>query len=165
MNASADKHAWIGLGANLGNAVQVLQAAIDALAQHPHCRLLAQSSFYSTAPVGCEPGQPDYTNAAIELQTSLAPDALLALLLEVEQQFGRTRAYRNAPRTLDLDLLLIDQLTLNQPLLQLPHPRMHERAFVLAPLAQIAPHLSIPGRGKVADLLLSIDNQPIQILP
>jgi 2-amino-4-hydroxy-6-hydroxymethyldihydropteridine diphosphokinase len=133
--------AFIALGANIpspaGPPRQTLDAARIHLAQLG--RLITVSSYYETAPVGYL-DQPAFLNAAAALETTLAPHALMAALLAIEEAFGRQRIIPNGPRTLDLDLLLYDDLILNTPTLQVPHPRMLERAFVLVPLAEIAPH-------------------------
>ncbi len=152
--------AYIALGANLDDPLGQLRAALDAVAALPDSRMLRTSSFYRTAPVGA-PGQPDYLNAVAALETGLAPDDLLAALLEIEHDFGRRREYRNAPRTLDLDLLLYDDAVIDRPHLQIPHPRLHLRAFVLVPLAEIAPELRLPGRGSVAAWLPAVTTQRI----
>jgi 2-amino-4-hydroxy-6-hydroxymethyldihydropteridine diphosphokinase len=131
--------AWIGLGANLGDARAALRAAVRALAALPGTRVLRVSSLYRSAPV--DAGGPDYLNAVAELDTPLAPLALLHTLQSIEQAAGRERPYRNAPRTLDLDLLLHGDERLDSPELTVPHPRMGERAFVLLPLAELAPGL------------------------
>ncbi len=128
---------FIGLGANLGDAQATVQQAIGQIAALPQTRLVRQSSLYRTAPV--DAGGADYINAVIEISTGLAPLALLRALQDLEQQAGRQRPYRNAPRTLDLDILLYASQTIATPLLTVPHPRMGERAFVLQPLAEIAP--------------------------
>jgi 2-amino-4-hydroxy-6-hydroxymethyldihydropteridine diphosphokinase len=128
--------AYIGLGANLGAALSTMHAAIDALANNPNITLLHVSSFYASAPVDA-PG-PSYTNAVISLKTSLDALALLKLIQHIEEQHGRERLFRNAPRTLDLDLLWFDNQTINLPQLTVPHPRAHQRAFVLMPWADIA---------------------------
>ena len=151
--------AFVGLGANLGDARAALDAAQLALAALPGTRLVAASSIYRSAPV--QSSGPDYLNAVAELRTRLAPQVLLAALLEIERQHGRARPYRNAPRTLDLDLLLYGPLRLDTPSLTLPHPRLHARAFVLVPLAEVAPALRIPGRGRVVALLAGVADQPI----
>jgi 2-amino-4-hydroxy-6-hydroxymethyldihydropteridine diphosphokinase len=135
-------HAFIGLGANLGDAAQALRAAIDRLAALPASRLLNTSSLYGTAPV--DAGGPDYVNAVVELETGLDAAALLAQLQSIEHTAGRERPYRNAPRTLDLDLLLYGDERIDTPALTVPHPRMTERAFVLVPLAEIAPRRVAP---------------------
>lgn len=152
--------AYIALGANLGDPAATVNAAFAALDQLPEGRLLAKSALYRTAPVGIA-DQPEFVNAAAQLDTMLAPEALLDALLGIEQTFGRIRAERNGPRTLDLDLLLYDELTLSTPRLTLPHPRLHLRAFVLQPLAELAPDLEIPGRGRLAAWLPAVANQGI----
>ena len=129
--------AYIGLGANLGDAPAALRAAIQALAALPGTQLLQCSALYRSAPVDAT--GPDFYNAVAALRTSLPPQELLAALQSIEAAAGRERPYRNAPRTLDLDILLFDGLAIDTPTLTVPHPRMHERAFVLLPLAEIAP--------------------------
>ncbi len=158
--------AYVALGANLGNPLTTVRAALAALQAMPDAALLAASSLYRTAPVGLK-HQPDFINAVVKLTTDLSPLELLGRLFEIEARFGRVRSIRNAPRTLDLDLLLCDDLMLDlpgPPRLTLPHPRMTERAFVLAPLAEIAPDLTIPGAGLVAELLPSVADQRIERL-
>jgi 2-amino-4-hydroxy-6-hydroxymethyldihydropteridine diphosphokinase len=152
--------AFVALGANLGNPELTVKAAIMALDSIPLTKRVATSSLYRTAPVGLK-NQPDFVNAVVALETRLAPQALLSELFAIEQEFGRERSVKNAPRTLDLDLLLHDDNTVDTPLLVLPHPRMHQRAFVLAPLAEIAPDIVIPGRGNVATLLAACADQTI----
>jgi len=149
--------AGIGLGANLGDARATLDAAIDALARIPHCALRTSSSVYRTAPV--DSSGPDYLNAVVLIETRLTPHALLAELQRIELAHGRERPYRNAPRTLDLDLLFHGAQRVESPTLILPHPRLHERAFVLRPLAELAPDLAIPGRGTVIELLAAVADQ------
>ncbi|MBQ1764410.1 MAG: 2-amino-4-hydroxy-6-hydroxymethyldihydropteridine diphosphokinase [Aquincola sp.] len=158
----ADERIFVGLGANLGDARATLEAALAALAALPDTRLMARSSYYRTAPV--DAGGPDYLNAVAELRSGLAPEALLDALQAIEQQHGRERPYRNAPRTLDLDLLLVGALRLDAPRLTLPHPRLHQRAFVLAPLAELAPELAIYGLGDVSTLLAACADQRIERL-
>ena len=134
---------YVGLGANLGDARAALKQALAALRQLPLTELLACSSCYQTAALGDAPDarpSPDYLNAVVELRTGLSAPDLLAVLQAIEAAAGRQRPYRNAPRTLDLDLLTYGSATMNEPSLTLPHPRMLQRAFVLAPLAEIAPH-------------------------
>lgn len=152
--------AYIGLGANLGDARAALQSALQALAALPGTRLRRQSSLYRSAPI--ESSGPDYLNAVAVLETELGPHELLQALQAIERDQGRERPYRNAPRTLDLDLLMHDSLTLDTPELTLPHPRAHQRAFVLRPLAELAPQLQIQGRGPVAELLEQVRDQPIE---
>jgi len=155
--------AWVGIGANLGDARANVLDAIDRLARLPGARLVQTSSLYRTAPI--DSSGDDYVNAVASLDTDLDAHALLQALFAIEQAHGRERPYRNAPRTLDLDLLLYgDQVIDDAPGLIVPHPRMHERAFVLAPLAEVAPDLVIPGRGPVAALLTSVGNQGVALL-
>lgn len=156
--------AYVALGANLGDPVLTVRAALDELREMPQARLLASSSLYRTAPVGLK-HQPDFINAVAMLETAWSPSELLARLFEIEARFGRVRSVRNAPRTLDLDLLLYDDRVLDLPELTLPHPRMTERAFVLAPLAEIAPQLTIPGQGPLSELLPQVADQRIERLP
>ena len=152
---------YIALGANLGQAEATLQSAIAALRQLPRSTVKAVSSMYRTAPVGLA-NQPDFINAALVLETELTATEVLAALFAIEQQFGRQRSVPNAARTLDLDLLLHGADQSSDPALTLPHPRMHERAFVLAPLHEIAPDLVIPGHGAVRDLLADCGDQRIE---
>ena len=152
--------AFIGLGSNLGEPEARLRQALAALAALPQTQLVAASSLYRSAPVGFA-DQPDFINAVARLATGLAPQALLAALLGIEQRFGRERSFRNAPRTLDLDLLLYDAQSIAEPGLAVPHPRMHQRAFVLAPLLEIAPDCIIPGVGPAADWLARCGDQDI----
>jgi len=155
--------AYIGLGANLGDARGALRAAFDALAGLPDTELLRRSAIYRSAPI--DSSGPDYLNAVAELRTTLEPLALLRRLQAIELAYGRERPYRNAPRTLDLDLLLHDQALIDGPELTLPHPRAHQRAFVLQPLAELAPDLIIPGRGRACALLAAVADQSIERLP
>ena len=154
--------AYIGLGANLGEPASALREALLAIAALPDSRLAATSSFYRTAPI--DSSGPDYLNAVARLDTCLEPLALLAELQRIEQTHGRERPYRNAPRTLDLDLLLYGDECIATPALTVPHPRLHERAFVVRPLAEIAPQLSIPGCGRVADLVAIVVGQRVDRL-
>ena len=149
--------AYIALGANLEDPAAQVRAGLAALAALPQTRLIARSSLYRSAPVGYA-DQPDFVNAVAAVQTALAPRALLDALLAIERAHGRVRSFANAPRQLDLDVLLYDDLQLHEPGLTVPHPRMHERAFVLLPLAEIAPRCVVPGRGAVADLLRAVDS-------
>ena len=152
--------AYVALGANLGDPTATVLAAFAALANLPESRVARCSSLYRTAPVGIL-SQPDFVNAVALLETTLAPEALLDALLDIEARFGRIRRERNGPRTLDLDLLLYDDIELDLPRLTLPHPRLHLRAFVLLPLAEVAPDLAIPRRGSVAAWLPAVANQGI----
>ena len=135
--------AFIGLGANLGDRERHLEAAMRELAALPHSTLVARSSLYESAPI--DAGGGDYLNAVAQLRTALAPRELLDALQAVERRHGRERPHANAPRTLDLDLLLHGDTRSASDALGLPHPRMHQRAFVLLPLLEIAPELAIPG--------------------
>src|SRR5690625_1017333 len=153
--------AYIGLGANLGDARQTLEAAASALGQQEGIQLLALSAFYRSAPVAAT--GPDYVNAVAQINTNLTAHELLAALQAIEQQFGRQRPYPNAPRTLDLDLLLFGQETINSANLIVPHPRMHLRAFVLQPLADLAPTLQL-AQGSLPDLLAACSDQAIEKL-
>lgn len=153
--------AWIGIGANLGDARANVADAFVRLARLPATTLLRTSSPYRTAPI--DSSGADYVNAVAEIDTPLDAHALLAALLDIEQAHGRERPYRNAPRTLDLDLLLVgDRVIDDAPALIVPHPRLHERAFVLAPLAECDPELVIPGRGRVDGLLPAVADQAIE---
>ena len=146
--------AWIGLGANLGDRRATLESALDALRLLPRTRLVARSRLWSSAPVDAD--GPDYLNAVAAIETRLAPRELLAALQAIENAHGRERPWRNAPRTLDLDVLLIDDLASDDPVLLLPHPRLLERAFVLLPLlelhAALGGALPLPGRADRAGL-------------
>ena len=156
------QRAYIGVGANLGDARATVCAALAALATLADSRLVLASALYRSAPVDAV--GPDFINAVAALDTAMAPLALLAALQAIEQQFGRLRPYRNAPRTLDLDLLLHGDAVLQTPELTLPHPRLHRRAFVLRPLLQIAPTLAAPGLGRLADWLPACADQGIDPL-
>lgn len=152
--------AFVALGSNLGDPESKVRQGIAALAEMPQVQLVAASSLYRSAALG-HAAQPDFVNAVAQLSTSLAPQALLAALLAIEIRFGRERSFANAPRTLDLDLLLYDERSIDEPGLAVPHPRMHERAFVLAPLVEIAPGCVIPGIGPAAAWLARCANQAI----
>ncbi len=152
--------AYIALGANLEDPVVQVRAGLAALATLPDTQLLMQSSLYRTAPVGYA-DQPDFINAVAAVDTALSPRELLDALLAIELNHGRVRQFANAPRTLDLDVLLYDDVEVNESGLTIPHPRMHERAFVLAPLAEIAPLCEIPGHGRVSELLRGLDPQGV----
>ena len=155
--------AYVALGANLADPTTQVRAALTALAELPQSRLQRASSLYRTAPVGIA-HQPDFINAVAALATTLAPHDLLAALFAIESQFGRRRDYHHAPRTLDLDLLLYDDQVIDSPHLTLPHPRLHLRAFVIAPLLEIAPDCRIPGRGLAAAWLPAVSTQAIERL-
>jgi 2-amino-4-hydroxy-6-hydroxymethyldihydropteridine diphosphokinase len=156
--------AFVALGANLVEPHAQVRAALAELAHLPQSTLVAASSLYRTAPVGLA-GQPDFINAVAALDTSLSPDDLLEALFAIERSFGRVRKEKNGPRTLDLDLLLYDNEIIDTPHLHLPHPRLHLRAFVVVPLAEIAPDCRLPGRGTVAAWLPAVANQQIERLP
>jgi len=145
--------AYVGLGSNLGDRSATLTRAVELLGERPGVHIVAVSSFHETVPVGYL-DQPEFLNAAVAVETSLQPEALLAVLLGVEHELGRTReGPRYGPRIVDLDLLLIEGATVDAPGLTVPHPRLHERAFALAPLAELDPSLVVPGHGPVAQLL------------
>jgi 2-amino-4-hydroxy-6-hydroxymethyldihydropteridine diphosphokinase len=140
--------AFVGIGSNLGNSIETVRGAFAELDALPHTRLVKQSSLYRSAPIGFEK-QPDFVNAVAQLETGLPAERLLAELQEIETRHGRERTFANAPRTLDLDLLLFGSGAFSGPGLTVPHPRMHQRAFVLKPLYELAPHAAIPGIGTV----------------
>ncbi len=165
-NSPFCRSAWIGLGANLGDARQTLTEALKRLNAAEGVEVVRQSSFYRTAPV--EATGPDYTNAVAELRTVLAAEELLQLLLSVEKELGRVRPAGavNAPRTIDLDLELYGTEVISRlPFIAVPHPRMHLRRFVLEPLLEIAPDAEIPGRGRAADFLPGVLDQALEKLP
>ena len=142
--------AFVGLGSNLAHPRRQIARAVEAIARIPRTRIVALSPNYATAPIACDGDQPDFVNAVIALQTSLPPRSLLRHLQSIERAQGRDRGamtQRNSPRTLDLDLLLYGRRIIRLPQLTVPHPRMHERAFVLTPLLAIAPAITIPRRG------------------
>jgi 2-amino-4-hydroxy-6-hydroxymethyldihydropteridine diphosphokinase len=147
--------ACIALGSNLGDRRANLDGAIAVLRSHPGIVVRRVSSWIETEPVGGPPGQGRYLNGAAVIETDLSPHELLSVLRSVEQQFGRTRGAANASRTLDIDLLLYDDRIIDEPGLTVPHPRMHERRFVLEPLAQIAPNARHPTRGTTVARLLA----------
>lgn len=156
--------AFVALGSNLGDSRAHLAQAVDALAALPGTRVVARSRIFQTPPWGVLE-QPVFLNAAVRLETSLAPHELLDALLGIERAAGRIRDQRWGPRTLDLDLLHMDGVEVHDDRLTLPHPRMSERAFVLLPLHDVAPELLIPGQGKVADLLSAIDSAGCEVIP
>lgn len=151
---------YIGIGANLGDARGQVQSAIAQLGKLPDTRLSAQSSLFCTAPV--DAGGDDYVNAVVQLQTRLPAAELLTALQAIEQAGGRERSYRNAPRTLDLDLLLYGDQILSSDTLTVPHPRMTQRAFVLIPLLQIDPFIVIPGQGAAHQFVPAVADQAIR---
>jgi len=155
--------AFIGLGSNLADPVMQVSRALDALGRLPQTHVVRRSSLYRSAPVGYLE-QPDFINAVAELETSLSPRALLDALLALEIECGRTREFLNAPRTLDLDVLLYDDLIHHEHGLTIPHPQMHLRAFVLRPMLEIAADRTIPGIGLVADAVLRCAGQQLERL-
>lgn len=155
--------AFIGLGSNLDDPRSQLQRAFVALGKLPGTRLVAQSSLYRSAPLGFA-DQPDFVNAVASIATGLTPQELLHALLKIEHGQGRERNFRNAPRTLDLDILLYDGVQLHEHGLTIPHPQMHMRAFVLLPLLEIAPDCVIPGIGAVAITARQCEDQMVERL-
>ncbi|MDZ4212622.1 MAG: 2-amino-4-hydroxy-6-hydroxymethyldihydropteridine diphosphokinase [Methylotenera sp.] len=154
--------AFIALGSNLQDPIQQIKRAFDAIAQLPETTLLKQSSLYKTAPVGYD-NQPDFINAVAQVETALTPEVLMRHLLAIETQFGRERPFPNAPRILDLDLLLYDALCMQSDLLTLPHPRMQSRGFVMLPLAEISADLVLPSGERVVELAKNFQQHDIQI--
>ena len=151
--------AFVGLGSNLGDSRAEVERAVEEIAALPGTELVARSSLYRSAPL--EAGGDDYVNAVVRVRTVLAPEALLSALQAIEQAHGRERPFANAPRTLDLDLLLHGDAVIASETLTLPHPRLHERAFVLAPLAEIVPGLVVPGHGVVEALRGAVAGQRV----
>lgn len=154
--------AYVGLGANLGDAAAAIEQAIAQIALLPATRLAARSALYLSAPV--DAAGPDFFNAVAAIDTGLAPRELLVALQALETAHGRRRPYRNAPRTLDLDILLYDDRVDADPSLTLPHPRMAGRAFVLLPLLEIAPRLALPDGRSVARLARTVRDQKVSRL-
>ncbi|TBR39011.1 MULTISPECIES: 2-amino-4-hydroxy-6-hydroxymethyldihydropteridine diphosphokinase [Dyella] len=156
--------AYIALGSNLGDSEAHLEQAADALNQLPDTRVTATSRLFRTPPWG-PIAQPPFLNAVVAVETGLSPHALLASMLGIERAAGRIRDQRWGPRTLDLDLLHMEGVSLHDEVLTLPHPRIAERAFVLLPLNDVAPNLVIPGQGVVADLLAVADQAGCEVIP
>jgi 2-amino-4-hydroxy-6-hydroxymethyldihydropteridine diphosphokinase len=152
--------AFIGLGSNLENPREQVRRAVAALEALPASRNVRSSSLYQTDPVGFA-DQPAFINAVAALETSLEPESLLSRLREIETTHGRLRGIPNGPRTLDLDLLLYGDITMDSAAITLPHPRMHERAFVLVPLLELAPDAEIPGKGRADVLLTQVAQQGV----
>jgi 2-amino-4-hydroxy-6-hydroxymethyldihydropteridine diphosphokinase len=155
--------AYVGLGANLGEPRQQLEEALVAMGGLPFTRITARSSLYRSAPIGYE-AQPEFVNAVAALDTALSAGALLEGLQGIERRHGRERSFPDAPRTLDLDLLLYGEERIARAGLTVPHPRMHERAFVLQPLLELDSGISIPGKGKAASLLSACGAQKVERL-
>lgn len=163
MSASHFIRAFVALGSNLDDPARQVKEAFGELDNLHETRLLSRSSLYSSAPWGYQ-NQPDFVNAVAQIDTRLTPRQLLENLLEIEHRRGRVREFPNSPRVLDLDLLIYDGLIYHEHGLTLPHPRMHERAFVLLPLLEIDPECRIPGLGKAADYLASCAGQSLHRL-
>jgi 2-amino-4-hydroxy-6-hydroxymethyldihydropteridine diphosphokinase len=155
--------AFVSLGANLGEPQRQVQQAFRDLDAIPHTRVVRTSSLYRSEPLGYTT-QPRFVNAVAQLETGLPAERLLAELQAIEAAHGRRRSFANAPRTLDLDLLLFGNAVLDIPGLKIPHPRMHERAFVLLPLVEIAVDVAIPGRGSAKAFLDKCENQGVEKL-
>jgi 2-amino-4-hydroxy-6-hydroxymethyldihydropteridine diphosphokinase len=156
--------AYIGLGANQGDVLESLKAALDSLRSLEQSSLVAVSPFYKSAPI--DASGPDYLNAVVKLETTLEPYGLLLHLLDIELMLGRKRrgGKKNAPRNVDLDLLLVDDLIIQSTPLTLPHPRLHVRAFVLKPLLDLAPDIGIAGQGPARSFLESVADQRIELM-
>ncbi|ARP70847.1 2-amino-4-hydroxy-6-hydroxymethyldihydropteridine diphosphokinase [Streptomyces pluripotens] len=156
--------AVISIGSNLGNRLETLQGAVDALEDTPGVRVKAVSPVYETAPWGVEPGsQPSYFNAVVVLKTTLPPSSLLERAHAIEEAFNRVRDERWGPRTLDVDIVAYADVTSDDAGLTLPHPRAHERAFVLAPWHDVDPRAQLPGHGPVADLLSAVTREGVEV--
>jgi 2-amino-4-hydroxy-6-hydroxymethyldihydropteridine diphosphokinase len=156
--------AYIGLGANQGDLVESLKAAFDSLRSLEQSELVAVSPFYKSAPIDAT--GPDYVNAVAKLDTTLEPYGLLLHLLDIELMLGRKRRgqKKNAPRNVDLDLLLLGDMIIQSTPLTLPHPRLHQRAFVLKPLLDLAPEIRIPGQGSASDFMKAVSDQRVELL-
>ena len=148
--------AYVGLGANLGMREETLRRAVELLGAADGVDVLAVSQLRETEPVGVV-DQPPFLNGAVAIETALAPRDLLDVLLEIERSLGRVREERWGPRTIDLDLLVYGNVVVDEPGLRVPHPHLHERRFALEPLAELAPELEVPGRGRVSALLTALD--------
>ena len=155
--------AVIALGSNLAEPARQVRAALSALEAHPQIQIEKTSSLYVTAPVGYD-NQPDFVNAVCSVRTSLDGVSLLAVLNRIEADFGRERTFRNAPRTLDLDIIDFDGISSDDPHLTLPHPRAHERSFVMKPLAEILPDFVLGEHGRAADLAAALGEEGIRLL-
>ena len=155
--------AVIALGSNLAEPARQVRAALSVLEAHPQIQIEKTSSLYVTAPVGYD-DQPDFVNAVCSVRTSLDGVSLLAVLNRIEADFGRKRTFRNAPRTLDLDIIDFDGISSDDPHLTLPHPRAHERSFVMKPLAEILPDFVLGRHGRAADLAAALGEEGIRLL-
>lgn len=155
--------AVIALGSNLAEPARQVRAALSAMEAHPQIQIEKTSSLYVTAPVGYD-NQPDFVNAVCSVRTSLDGVSLLAVLNRIEADFGRERTFRNAPRTLDLDIIDFDGISSDDPHLTLPHPRAHERSFVMKPLAEILPDFVLGRHGRAADLAAALGEEGIRLL-
>lgn len=155
--------AWLGLGSNIGDGASNIRRALELLEEKGAVSVLRQSSLYASEPWGFQ-DQPDYTNAVAEIEFSMAPEELLGILKGVEKQMGRRETRKWGPRLIDLDLLMVGDLILFRPGLTVPHPRMHCRAFVLVPLAELEPELLIPAKGRVRSCLARLGDQGIRRL-
>ncbi|WP_424213077.1 2-amino-4-hydroxy-6-hydroxymethyldihydropteridine diphosphokinase [Streptomyces sp. BI20] len=161
---SNPRMAVVALGSNLGNRLDTLQGAVDALGDTPGLRVKAVSRVYETEPWGVAPdSQPSYFNAVALVKTTLPPDSLLERGQAIEEAFDRVREERWGPRTIDVDVIAYADVVSDDPVLTLPHPRAHLRAFVLAPWLDVDPQAAVPGRGPVAELLASVDRTGVQI--
>ncbi len=160
---TAPATAAIALGANLGDPAGQVRRAMDEIDALPGTRVVARSPLYRTAPVGYA-DQPAFVNACVRVETRLAPRALLEALLAIERAHGRERTIPNGPRTLDLDIVVYGEATVDEPGLALPHPRAHERAFVLAPLVDAWPEARIPGHGSARECLARVDRAGVEAM-
>jgi len=156
------RQAVIALGSNLGERLQRIQGGVAAIEDTPEVKIVATSSVYETAPVDAPEGSPDYLNAVVLVDTTLTVHQLLDRALAIEDAFGRERSVKNAPRTLDVDLIVVGKRVADDEHLTLPHPRAHERAFVLIPWFEVDPEGEIPGKGFIADLLADVDTSGIR---
>ena len=156
--------AFVGIGSNLEQPARQVERALAELDALPHSRVVKRSSLYRSAPLGYA-AQPDFVNAVAQLETGMPAERLLDELQAIESRHGRERAFANAPRTLDLDLLLFEKLQIKTARLTVPHPRMHERAFVLKPLLEVSPEASIPGVGPASQALKKLEHQAVEKMP
>ena len=147
---------FLGLGSNLDDPDWQVQTALHEIDKIPDAKLMRTSSLYQTVPVGIS-DQPPFVNAVVQIETTQSPHDLLRQLLDIEEQHGRVRHVKNGPRTLDLDILIFSDWRIDDDKLTTPHPRMHERAFVLVPLLEIAPEAYIPGKGYAKEFLAHMD--------